>query len=778
MLVACTACTKRFRTEPSAVARAGKCPHCAAEIRVPAAPHAEPAPAPSRKSPPATAGLTVEELGRSIEGPIQSVRTPITYRVALLLSTAVMLLIPVVYLLLIGATAFAVYYHATHHAGILTALTGRAAVLAAMVYAAPIVVGPILVFFMFKPFLSRPVREERRRSLSRANEPVLYEFVERVCDAVHAPRPQRIDVDCQLNASASFRRGFLSFLGSDLVLTIGMPLVAGLSLREFGGVLAHEFGHFSQGAGMRLTYVLRSISAWLARSVYERDSWDAWLESASESLDLRIGWVLLLARAVVWLTRQVLAGLLYLSMAIVGYTLRQMEFDADRHEARFAGSDAFESTCRKLNRLGVAYQQMLSQLPSMAQTDNLVDDIPALVLFIERRIDPGAQRTLDKRLAEQKGGWFDSHPNDRDRIRNAHAEKAPGVLRSDRPAADLFRDFRAQCQAATWELYRVGAGAKLDRSKLRTVEALSTDQSAADADFDAFNRYTQGLWRDARRWHWDGGRVAPATNPREAAELLKACRSDFEAQLATHRELVRQFDAARDALGLAQRVGELHQAGVGPKKGLVEERLATREGCSRARDRAAADVGRIGNLLEGPEKLLTRRLESALKLLLTESVAEQLPDGAAMRQKALRLAPALIAMDGQLTTLVALGEELDRATALLTVLQQKGATEPLVNRLATIARQSSPRLTQLRDVLRKVEWPYPDNDDRRTLGDRLAPEVPPADRLGDYLGVLELTVGNFIATRRRLSIELCGLAAQMEKALKLPPLPPPPETSA
>ena len=51
----------------------------------------------------------------------------------------------------------------------------------------------------------------------------------------------------------------------DVVLTIGLPLAAGLTIQEFAGVLAHEFGHFAQGAGMKLTYLIRATSAWFAR---------------------------------------------------------------------------------------------------------------------------------------------------------------------------------------------------------------------------------------------------------------------------------------------------------------------------------------------------------------------------------------------------------------------------------------------------------------------------------------------------------------------------------
>jgi len=58
-------------------------------------------------------------------------------------------------------------------------------------------------------------------------------------------------VVCDLNAAAGFRRGAASFFGNDLVLTIGLPLVAGLSLREFAGVVAHELAHVTQKHGFR-----------------------------------------------------------------------------------------------------------------------------------------------------------------------------------------------------------------------------------------------------------------------------------------------------------------------------------------------------------------------------------------------------------------------------------------------------------------------------------------------------------------------------------------------
>src|SRR5208282_3052405 len=110
-------------------------------------------------------------------------------------------------------------------------------------------------------------------------------LVDKVCGLVNAPVPKRVDINCDVNAAAGLRRGWLSaMVGNDLVLTIGMPLAAGLTAEEFAGVLAHEFGHFGQGVGMRLTYVVRSINLWFLRVVYQRDSWDVWLANSTKRM--------------------------------------------------------------------------------------------------------------------------------------------------------------------------------------------------------------------------------------------------------------------------------------------------------------------------------------------------------------------------------------------------------------------------------------------------------------------------------------------------------------
>lgn len=205
-----------------------------------------------------------------LDGTVKRVWKSPFYLLALSVVASVMLLLPVIYFAMIAGVVYAVYWHATQSIAMFK--TPGAGWVKVILYLLPLLAGPILVLFMIKPIFARRVSRDRRVSLIRHNEPRLFAFIDGICDAVGAVKPKRIDIDCDVNASASFRSGLLSLFGRDLVLTIGMPLVAGLSLRQFAGVLAHEFGHFTQAVAMRLTFIIGWVNHWFARVVYDRDA--------------------------------------------------------------------------------------------------------------------------------------------------------------------------------------------------------------------------------------------------------------------------------------------------------------------------------------------------------------------------------------------------------------------------------------------------------------------------------------------------------------------------
>src|SRR5262249_51127323 len=148
---------------------------------------------------------------------------------------------------------------------------------------------------------------------------LLFALVHRICAAVEAPIPVRIEVDCSINASARLIGGPF---GRELALTIGLPLAAGLTMQELTGILGHECGHFAQGAGIRLTHTIRLINQWFWRVVNERDEWDSQLEAWSNGVDFRFAIVFMLGRAAVVCTRRLLWVLMTAGHSISCFMLR------------------------------------------------------------------------------------------------------------------------------------------------------------------------------------------------------------------------------------------------------------------------------------------------------------------------------------------------------------------------------------------------------------------------------------------------------------------------
>ena len=409
-----------------------------------------------------------------------------------------MLLLPLIYVGIIGLAAYGVYWHASSNVDMFSGTQGRGVFMVFLVYLTPMIIGAILVVFMFKPLFSRSPHSERWRSLTRDDQPLLFAFVERICDAVGAAHPSRINLDVQVNASASFRRGWLSFLGNDLVLTIGMPLVAGMSTRQFAGVLAHEFGHFSQGAGMRLTYVIRVISHWFTRVVYERDAWDEKLKDAARSIDLRIGWILYLAMLFIWITRKILWVLMMVGHAVSGLMLRQMEYDADRYEARLAGSDTFETTARQLQMLGLAHHGAMSDLGDFYREGRLADNLPGLIMANVDQLPKEAGEHVDEQLRTSTTGWFDTHPSDKERIASARLEDADGIFRLKGPASLLFNNFAKHSKYVTFDYYREVFGDELKREDLHPIDELLERQGEEQETFKTLHRYYQAQYSPLR----------------------------------------------------------------------------------------------------------------------------------------------------------------------------------------------------------------------------------------------------------------------------------------
>ncbi|WP_395741091.1 M48 family metallopeptidase [Prosthecobacter sp.] len=453
-------------------------------------------------------------------GRIEPTKVSLLYQLGLGFVAFAMVLLPVVYVAFIVGIGWLVLWHLEAHAVADHHTQGRAGAVVVAFYFAPAVVGGILILFLLKPLFSRPAKRPQVFKLAKADEPLLFEFVARICQHVGAPVPREIRLDTQVNASAGFRRGWLSFFGSDLVLVIGLPLVAGMTTRQLAGVLAHEFGHFAQGAGMRLSYIIRSVNLWFARVVFERDHWDEKLADWSSIEDIPNFEVLLvklplkLAQGGVWVGRRLLWCLMHLGHAISCFMSRQMEFDADSYEAKLAGSEEFARTAERLRHLGLGHAIAMHDAEETYQSKALPEDLPALVSWREKNLTADNRGEIDKLSAENKTKWWDTHPADADRVKAALAWRAPGIFHHEAPAAELFTDFSATSRAVTRHFFEHILEISLEKVSLRNAEGVEQERQVSDTfkqNLTAFydknfhplrikpiELEASGAWREAR----------------------------------------------------------------------------------------------------------------------------------------------------------------------------------------------------------------------------------------------------------------------------------------
>lgn len=806
--VTCEECQTKLRTRVEHAGRRIRCPKCESPIAVPAVdagqaesdenqtkPRKEPAAThPSNSNKPAAAQVRSNKLTedrearyrnleteviRAVDGAIDPVRTPFSYRIGIFLAMTVMVVLPLIYLALIGAVGYAVYWHAITNTGLLTSdlgatrTSGKARLFAVLLYLAPMAIGVILVIFMFKPLLSRPQKRRGPRALSREKEPLLFAFVDRLCDAVHAPRPKRIDVDLQVNASASFRSGMLSMLGSDLVLTIGMPLLAGLNMRQLAGVLSHEFGHFSQGAGMRTTYVVRTISHWFSRVVYERDDWDEKLTELSHGIDLRVGWILFLARGFVWLTRRVLWCLMVVGNAVAGFMLRQMEFDADRHAARFSGSDVFSEMLDALPLIGYADQQSWNQLGSFYREGRLVDNLPQLTATNSQSLPDEIQEYFKARTATTKTGLFDTHPADGDRVTSAEREKAPGIFRLTYPAAFLFRNFPALCQATTLDLYKELFGKKFDPATMASVDDLIAHQKAEQDDHTALRRFLQGNITFHRPLRPSAQRVVTPADVDGQVEQLRKLRDQIE---KTFPEVAGRFEAAKKAqsqLTDANRAHPLLKAGLTISKEAFDIDLSSRQRVDSVREVAREALEQTDAALTKFESIAASRLETALSLLRCREIADRIPDADQLEKRSRRL----------LATADALGSQIDAAIRCLNhqaviaccgqVLSEDSDNVKAGNLLNSQAQELTLAIRGIHRTLLNEAYPFEHAKGSITIAEYFLEDLPQEGDVGGYYAASDEVTGTLLPLYSRTLGNLCGIAEKVEEAIGLPALPDP-----
>ncbi|MEM1054770.1 MAG: M48 family metallopeptidase [Bacteroidota bacterium] len=705
---------------------------------------------------------TTESTLAALGTPIAPVRKPAGYRVSAALVAVGMVLLPTLYVALVAGLVWSVVWYAGFGLGIFESGAGLMRV---VVYIGPLAVGAITVIALIKPLFAPRRKRSEPVTLSREAEPTLHAVAEALADTVGAPRPRRIDVDTRANASASFRRGVLSMFGRDLVLTIGLPLADALSVRQFAGVLAHEYGHFAQGGGMRLTYLTESISRWFERVVYERDVFDEWLDDAVESTGGWVQLVLGLARGGAAVGRWVLRGLMTLGRRLSRGLLRQMEFDADRYEVRVGGARTFQETSDRITLLGLAEQATYAEVDARVREQRVPDDLPAFIAITRAELPP---ETVEAILADARAattGPLDTHPSLSERIANAEREGGNGLPLPDTPARALFSDFDALARRATKALYDEVLVREGTQITLVSTEETLAERAAETASFDALARLC-------------GGGSPPSLDPASLSDApmdplvtLASARDRTVALAGGVHPILDRLATAYDAHVRAEQADALARAAVPFQATEYGLEHASREAAQEAaahhiaeRDAAEADLAPLHDAVRdrvGAARALVRAAGPATEAEAVERWLRTIGVINAEREelRALRIG---LARTGVLVETV-----LARQAAS----QSDEYTAQLAVEAAGDLRQ---RLWGLRKRLASEPYPFQHGAGALSLSEYAVPTLPGPNDVGPVLQATDGAIANLDEMRARAWAALAGSVERIEAAHGFEPLPDPP----
>ncbi len=274
------------------------------------------------------------------------------------------------------------------------------------------------LFFVYAVVRSLWVKIDRPAGLllSKSDYPKLWQEVEAIADRLKAPRPNEIRLDEDFNASAAQWPRFGILGGYRETLTLGFPLLAGLSVDEARGVIAHEFGHFSGEHGRFGVWIYRVDQTW---------------RQMGKNL-AHAGWSGIVFKPFVdWFFPRFAAA----SFAI----RRQHEFEADRASVEVVGAATTAQILTRINPLGdhlqrtfwKSFERELGRPGATAVgfASRMMDSmrLPMDPVFVERSVAFSAAQATD---------YTDTHPSLTDRLA-AIGQSVPTELPSQTESSAL-----------------------------------------------------------------------------------------------------------------------------------------------------------------------------------------------------------------------------------------------------------------------------------------------------------------------------------------------------
>lgn len=373
------------------------------------------------------------------------------------------LLFIIVYLLLL-ALSVGIFVACGYGAAMFVAL--RPSFITLMLGLGLLGVGFFVFYFMIKFLFAKNKSDySHLTEINIHDEPELYKMIQELVDEIGTDFPKKIYISPQINASVFYDSSFWSmFFPVKKNLHIGIGLVNSTTVTELKGILAHEFGHFSQKS-MKVGSYVYNVNKIIYNLLYENDDYgNAVSYWASKSNYFAI----LIQIALVF--NQMIQHVLQFMYKIVNVNYmalsREMEFHADEIATNTVGSQPMINSMLRMDLANNTFDLVIdyynSKIEKSITTTNIFPNHLLAMNFIARtnkiaiedhlpKVDSDFYERFNKSKLVIKNQW-ESHPVTEERVAAFKKLNISGEL-DNRPANELFSNPTATQEKMTKKMF-------------------------------------------------------------------------------------------------------------------------------------------------------------------------------------------------------------------------------------------------------------------------------------------------------------------------------------
>ena len=335
------------------------------------------------------------------------------------------------------------------------------AILAAGIFSVGIFIFIFLVKFIFSSFKNDT---SSLIEINRTHEPILFQLIDEVVENVGTAKPKKVFLSPEVNAFVSYNSTFWSmFLPVKKNLTIGLALINTTSVTELKGILAHEFGHFSQRS-MKIGSYVNQANKIIHSTLYDNEGFNSTLNTFA-STNVIIYFFAKISYAIIsgikWLLQKTYEFLYKKHLSLS----RQMEFHADAIAATVVGSEPQSSALLRIELSDMALNssvQVYRNSEEKINTKNIFENQTSLLHFYAKEFNhaiidglPQVDLMDLKRFDQSKliiEDQWSSHPTIEQRIAFIGKMNIPAENKNPDLAVTLLKNFEKYSENLTQKL--------------------------------------------------------------------------------------------------------------------------------------------------------------------------------------------------------------------------------------------------------------------------------------------------------------------------------------